>query len=140
VKVVLDTNVFVSAAIQNGASHQIIQELFLNSSIELIICDAILDELRGVLISRPRLRKWIAVNDAESYLEMLQMRFDLVQNPHHIIPISRDRNDDFILALARREQANYIVSGDKDLLVLQHLEISIVSPTAFIEILKSSSA
>jgi putative PIN family toxin of toxin-antitoxin system len=137
VKVVLDTNVFVSAAIQNGASHQIVQKLFLSLSVELIICDAILDELREVLISRPRLRKWIAVSDAESYLEMLQMRFDFVQNPHHIIPISRDRNDDFILALARREKANYIVSGDKDLLVLQHLEISIVSPAEFIEILKS---
>ena len=133
----LDTNVFVSAAIQNGASHQIVQKLFLGLSVELIICDAILDELREVLIGRPRLRKWIAVNDAENYLEMLQMRFDFVQNPHHIIPISRDRNDDFILALARREKANYIVSGDKDLLVLQHLEISIVSPAEFIEILKS---
>jgi putative PIN family toxin of toxin-antitoxin system len=137
VKVVLDTNVFVSAAIQNGASHQIVQKLFLGLSVELIICDAILDELQEVLIGRPRLRKWIAVNDAENYLEMLQMRFDFVQNPHHIIPISRDRNDDFILALARREKANYIVSGDKDLLVLQHLEISIVSPAEFIEILKS---
>jgi uncharacterized protein len=137
VKVVLDTNVFVSAAIQNGASHQIVQKLFLGLSVELIICDAILDELREVLIGRPRLRKWIAVNDAENYLEMLQMRFDFVQNPHHIIPISRDRNDDFILALARREKANYIVSGDKDLLVLRHLEISIVSPAEFIEILKS---
>ena len=133
----LDTNVFVSAAIQNGASHQIVQKLFLGLSVELIICDAILDELQEVLIGRPRLRKWIAVNDAENYLEMLQMRFDFVQNPHHIIPISRDRNDDFILALARREKANYIVSGDKDLLVLQHLEISIVSPAEFIEILKS---
>jgi uncharacterized protein len=139
VKVVLDTNVFVSAAIQNGASYQILQKLLLSSSVELIICPEILVELREVLVSRPRLRKWIAISDAERYLEMIHSRFDFVQNPQHIIPISRDSNDDFILALARQEYVDHIVSGDKDLLVLQDLGISIVSPAEFIKVLDSSS-
>lgn len=136
-RVVLDTNVLVSAAIQNGASYQIVQKLILSTSIDLIICDAILEELREVLIGRPRLRKWISVDDAEHYLEILQMRFDFVQNPHHIIPTSRDSDDDFILALARREQANHIVSGDKDLLVLRDIEFSVITPAEFIKILTS---
>ena len=138
-RVVLDTNVFVSAAIQNGASYQILQRLFLSSSVELIICNEILAELRDVLTSRPRLRKWIAFDDAERYLEMLQIRFDFVRDPHHIIPISRDSNDDFILALARQEQVDHIVSGDKDLLVLQDIGISILSPAEFIKVLNRSS-
>ena len=58
-RVVLDKNIFVSAAIQSGASHRIVQHLIRENSDELIICDEILSEIRDVLISRPRLRKWI---------------------------------------------------------------------------------
>jgi uncharacterized protein len=138
-RVVLDTNVFVSAAIQNGASHQIVQSLIRDNSDELIICDEILSEIRDVLISRPRLRKWISLNDAERYVEMLQMRFNFVPNPIDIIPISRDRDDDYILALAQRERADYVISGDKDLLVLQIPELPIVTPAEFVTILKTNS-
>jgi putative PIN family toxin of toxin-antitoxin system len=138
-RVVLDTNVFVSAAIQSGASHRIVQRLIRENSDELIICDEILSEIRDVLLSRPRLRKWISLDDAKRYVEMLQLRFNFVPNPALIIPLSRDSDDDYILALAQRERADYVISGDKDLLVLQIPEISIVTPAEFETILKANS-
>ena len=138
-RIVLDTNVFVFAAIQNGASHQIVQHLIRDNSDELFICDEILSELRDVLVSRPRLRKWISIDDAELYVEMIQLRFNFVPNPTEIIPISRGSDDDYILALAKRETADYVVSGDKDLLVLQIPELSIVTPAEFVTILKRTS-
>jgi putative PIN family toxin of toxin-antitoxin system len=138
-RVVLDTNVFVSAAIQSGASHRIVQRLIRENSDELIICDEILSEIRDVLLSRPRLRKWISLDDAKRYVEMLQLRFNFVLNPALIITLSRDSDDDYILALAQRERADYVISGDKDLLVLQIPEISIVTPAEFETILKANS-
>jgi hypothetical protein len=138
-RVVLDTNVFVSAAIQGGASHRIVQHLIRDGSDELIICDEILSEIRDVLVFRPRLRKWISQNDAKRYVEMLQLRFNFVSNPTDIIPLSRDGDDDYILALAQREKADHIVSGDRDLLVLQIPEFSIVTPAEFETILKTNS-
>ena len=138
-RVVLDTNVFVSAAIQSGASHRIVQHLIRGNSDELIICDEILSEIRDVLFSRPRLRKWISLDDAKRYVEMLQLHFNFVSNPVFIIPLSRDSDDDYILALAQRERADYVISGDKDLLVLQIPEISIVTPAEFETILKTNS-
>jgi len=138
-RVVLDTNVFVSAAIQNGTSHEIVQHLIRDKSDELIICDEILSELRDVLVSRPRLRKWISLDDAERFVEMLQLRFNFVPNPTDIIQISRDSDDDYILALAQRERADYVISGDKDLLVLQIPDFSIVTPAEFVTILKTNS-
>lgn len=138
-RVVLDTNVFVSAAIQSGASHRIVQHLIQENSDELIICDEILSEIRDVLLSRPRLRKWISLDDAKRYVEMLQLRFDFVPNPALIIPLSRDSDDDYILALAQRERADYVISGDKDLLVLQIPELSIVTPAEFETILKTNN-
>ena len=138
-RVVLDTNVFVSAAIQSGASHRIIKHLIGENSDELIICDEILSEIREVLFSRPRLRKWISLIDAERYVEMLQLRFNFVPNPTDVIAISRDSDDDYILALAQRERADYVISGDKDLLVLQIPEISIITPAEYEIVLKTNS-
>ena len=138
-RVVLDTNVFVSAAIQSGASHRIIKHLIGENSDELIICDEILSEIRDVLFSRPRLRKWISLIDAERYVEMLQLRFNFVPNPADIIPLSRDSDDDYILALAQRERAEYVISGDKDLLVLQVPELPILTPAEFEIVLKTNS-
>jgi putative PIN family toxin of toxin-antitoxin system len=138
-RVVLDTNIFVSAAIQSGASHRIVQHLIRENSDELIICDEILSEIRDVLISRPRLRKWISLTDAEQYVEMLQLRFNFVPNPTDVIAISRDSDDDYILALAQRETADYVISGDKDLLVLQIPEISIITPAEYEIVLKTNS-
>ena len=138
-RVVLDTNVFVSAAIQSGASHRIIKHLIGENSDELIICDEILSEIREVLFSRPRLRKWISLIDAERYVEMLQLRFNFVPNPTDVIAISRDSDDDYILALAQRETADYVISGDKDLLVLQIPEISIITPAEYEIVLKTNS-
>jgi putative PIN family toxin of toxin-antitoxin system len=138
-RVVLDTNVFVSAAIQSGASHRIVQHLIRENSDELVICDEILSEIRDVLFSRPRLRKWISLDDAKRYVEMLQLHFNFVPNPVFIIPLSRDSDDDYILALAQRERANYVISGDKDLLVLRIPDLSIVTPAEFETILKTNS-
>ncbi len=138
-RVVLDTNVFVSAAIQSGASHRIVQHLIRENSDELVICDEILSEIRDVLFSRPRLRKWISLDDAKRYVEMLQLHFNFVPNPVFIIPLSRDSDDDYILALAQRERANYVISGDKDLLVLRIPKLSIVTPAEFETILKTNT-
>ena len=138
-RVVLDTNIFVSAAIQNGASHRIVQHLIRENSDELIICDEILSEIRDVLFSRSRLRKWISLDDAKRYVEMLQQHFNFVPDPAVIIPLSRDSDDDYILALAQRERADYVVSGDKDLLVLHVPEFSILTPAKFEIVLKTNS-
>ena len=138
-RVVLDTNVFVSAAIQSGASHRIVQHLIRDNTDELIICEEILTEIRDVLVTRPRLRKWISVDDAEIFIEMLKLRFNFVANPADIIPLSRDSDDDYILALAQRERAEYVISGDKDLLVLQVPELPILTPAEFEIVLNTNS-
>ena len=65
VLVVIDANVFVSAAIQRGASYRII-ESWLNGSagFQIVMCPVLLGEVREVLTTRPRLRKWISLGTA----------------------------------------------------------------------------
>ena len=80
-KVVIDANVFISAAIQIGPSHQIIQEWLKNGSFEIIMCNQLLQEIYDVLILRDRLRKWISIEHAHEFVEMISSLCDLVSDP-----------------------------------------------------------
>jgi putative PIN family toxin of toxin-antitoxin system len=54
--------------------------------------------------------------------------------------ICRDKDDDEILGLAKSSEAQYIISGDQDMLILEQFEITkIVSPRQFWEIAKQSA-
>ena len=57
--VVLDANVFVSGAIQKGASYRFVQRWLGAGDFEVVMCPGLLAEVTEVLTDRPRLRKWI---------------------------------------------------------------------------------
>ena len=80
------------------------------------MCPALLDEIREVLTDRPRLRKWISLETATLFTDTIGTLLDLVDNPEQIDTESRDPDDDYLIALARANDVEFIVSGDKDLL------------------------
>ncbi len=72
-RVIIDANVFVSAAIQRGASHRIIESWLSGSAdFEVVMCPELLGEVREVITTRPRLRKWISLANATSHLERFE--------------------------------------------------------------------
>ncbi len=115
IRVVLDANVFVSAAIQRGASSRIVQRWLTGDAFELIVGEGVLAEVEGVL-TRPRLTKRISVDDALSYVRAIRTLADVVEDAVVIESLTRDSDDDYIVALAREHGAAVVVSGDKDLL------------------------
>jgi putative PIN family toxin of toxin-antitoxin system len=131
VKVVLDANVFVSAAIARGPSHRIVQKWLTDCTFEMVLCPEILLEVQAVLIERPRMRKWIDIATAETFVETLKAASELVEDPEQVRPITRDRDDDYIVTLARSHKADYIVSGDRDLLDWVEQSPPVTSPAAF---------
>lgn len=115
--VVIDANVFVSAAILRGASHRIIESWLSGSAdFEVVMCPKLLGEIREVLTTRPRLRKWISLEDATLFADTIETIVDLVDDPDAVETETRDSNDDYLIALARTHDVDVIVSGDKDLL------------------------
>ncbi len=60
-RVVLDANLLVSAAISEGPSHRIVQAWLQGQTFEVTICDQLLGEVRSVLTERSRFRKWISL-------------------------------------------------------------------------------
>ena len=135
-KAVLDANVFVSAAIKQGASHQVVQTWLADGAFELVICPQLLAEVRDVLTERPRLRRWIDLPVAEEFLATIDATADLVPDPEDPAPTTRDPDDDYLAALAREHEADYIVTGDKDLLEEREHIPPIITPAAFLALLR----
>ena len=82
----------------------------------LIASAKLLRELRTVL-AREKFRRYLSQDEADEYVEGLQLVCELV-DPVNPPAVSRDPNDDYLVAIASASGADAIVSGDQDLLVL----------------------
>lgn len=121
-RLVLDTNIAVSALLWRGVPHQLLASKH-KFNILFFSCQELLDELAGVLHQPkflPRLAilgkdAIIALNDYRGVVTLVKIQ----PIPH---PIARDPDDDIVLACAVAAHADLIVSGDKDLLVLKQYQ------------------
>lgn len=110
-RVVLDTNILVSALVFGGNPRKV-TDLIAKDSIVLIISEPILIELRRVIKNRfPSFLKYL--NKYESLLLEYSI---LVKAGYLDVNISRDPDDNVIIETALIGGADFIVSGDKDLL------------------------
>jgi len=134
VKVVLDANVLVSAAIQTGPSYRLVARWLDSGGIEVVICPALLAEVEDVF-DRPRLRKRVEPELAQLYMATVRRIADTVLDPAPIEAATRDADDDYIVALAREHGVDWIVTGDKDLLEWEDQMPRAITPAAFEELL-----
>jgi putative PIN family toxin of toxin-antitoxin system len=130
VKVVLDANVLVSAAIQAGPSYRIVAHWLDRGGLEVVICPALLEEVEHVL-DRPRLRKRVEPGVAQLYMATVRRIADLVADPASVDAETRDPDDDYLVALAREHGVDWIVTGDKDLLEWEDQLPPAITPAAF---------
>ncbi len=131
-RLVLDTNIIVSALLWFGSPRKLLQ-LFFNADILLFTSQPILDELRDVL-SRPKLRRQISRQplSVDQLVERYSLLAIMVQ-PQPIPRTAPDPDDDIILATAIAAQADYLVTGDKPLLSLgSHAGFEIVTVPHFL--------
>lgn len=134
-RVIIDTNIWISFLIGKrlaGLQHHID-----SGQIEIVTCEVQLRELADVL-NRPRIRKYIPIEQAEEFLDLL-CEAALLVKPEQGPPLCRDPKDDYLLYTAIASRADYLVSGDNDLLSLHKIDCtSIVSFTDFEMIMKQA--
>ena len=113
-RVVIDTNIWISFLIGKRLSglHRHID----SGRIEIATCAMQLRELAEVL-NRPRIRKYIPEAQAEEFIDLL-LDVVLMVEPEQGPPLCRDPKDDYLLYTAIAANADYLVSGDNDLLCL----------------------
>jgi putative PIN family toxin of toxin-antitoxin system len=131
VTVVLDTNVIVAALVAKGLCHEVVVRALGSSTV--VTSPALLEELERTLRARFTLGP-----AAAAFLDQLRLRVHLVTPATLATPVSRDANDDVVLATAVAANATVIVTGDLDLLVLRRYNgIDIVTPRDFLSRLGS---
>lgn len=88
----------------------------LDEVISFLACPRLTEELRGVL-ARDRFRAYLSREEADVLADAIEAASDLVADPDPVPPATRDPADDYLIALARREEVDAIISGDPDLAV-----------------------
>jgi uncharacterized protein len=114
-RLVLDTNVVVSAFLWNGAPAKLLQSLIMAEA-EFFSSQLLLDELEATL-SKEKLVSKIRVSGLSSLQWMaLYASLCTIIQPAPLQPIAPDPDDDWVIATALSAQADMIVTGDKPFL------------------------
>jgi len=129
-KVVVDTNVFISG-ILFGGNPRIIINFWLSK--KFIFC--LSPELKAEILGKLK-RKFLLPKEDLRQLEQALNLFSQKYIPGNKVNICNDPQDNFLLELADEANANIIVSGDKQVLALKNFNKSkIVSQKEFLELL-----
>lgn len=125
-RAVPDTNVLIASLISRGFCHELPEHCFLNHT--LITSQFVLEEVKEKLIEKFK----YSTETADEAVALFRSRLQVVTPVALSSPVSRDPDDDNILAAAVAGNCDYIITGDKDLLVLKQFEgIKILSPREF---------
>lgn len=123
-RVVYDTNV-LAIIVSRREEILRLKDASINGKFRLIVSQFILDELETVLIAKFGLTK----QSAKARTRLLRRMSEIVQ-PANVEKVARDPDDDYILATALAGKADYIVTLDRDLLILEeYKQIKVIKPT-----------
>jgi putative PIN family toxin of toxin-antitoxin system len=142
-RVVIDTNVLVSAVLSKSGAPAKVLDLWRKHSFIVATSEAAVQEIRRVLDRMSTGRKYVLPSGEVSNL------LNLLHEESQIVPgqvnadgtIPQDSSDEKFLAIAIEGSADAIISGDKHLLDLgKYQNIPILTPRQFLEFLEGTSA
>jgi putative PIN family toxin of toxin-antitoxin system len=137
-RAVLDTNVYISGTILSRGTPFEVLEAWRRYEYILVTSEAIIAEIERVL-RYPRIRDRYAIAEEDIARLTASLRADalVISGAYEVSGISSDPDDDKFLACALEAQANCIVTGDSDLLVLECYQgIDILKPHKFLQRLR----
>lgn len=128
-RIVIDTNLWISFLISKkfgGLDH-----LIFSKKVRILFSIELIEEIEAT-ISKPKLRKYFSPGSLNEMLTSFDPFIDLVTVKSKV-NVCRDPHDDFLLALAKDGKANYLVTGDKDLLALgQYDNVDVITIANFL--------
>lgn len=136
-RVVLDTNILVSAVILPDTTPAAVLSSWQSGKFTLVTCQAALNELDEVL-QRPHIatKYHVSQDKRQTLLSVIQEHVILVPGDTIIGAVVADPKDDKFIACAAEGEAKYIVSGDKHLLNLRRYRaIRIMTAAYFLAVL-----
>lgn len=113
-RIILDTNLLISFLISN--SFYKLDKLIEQNKIVFILSATLINEFMDV-VSRPKFRKIFTERQVLEVLTKIQNHSDII-DVRSSVNVCRDANDNFLLELCIDGKADYLITGDEDLLVL----------------------
>ncbi len=129
--VILDVNVFVSAALSSNGPPAALVRALRDGDLEVVVSPKLLAEVDEVL-RRPKFRRFITLDEVDELVHEIALLCRVEPDPEPGDAVLRDKDDDYLVFLARAISAECIVSGDADLTDAQ-LEPPALSPRQAIE-------
>lgn len=131
-KVVIDTNVFVSGLYWKGNYSCQVIDSWKNKNFLLVTSQAIIEELTRIL-------KTFRIKTTEEEIEKLKeeiIKKSIIVEPLFTIDIVKDKSDNKFIEAAYEVKADYIVTQDNDLLSLKEYQgIKIITPNGFLRVM-----
>jgi len=119
---VVDTNCWISSLLKPGFRVRL--NIVFDSQYRLMVSEQLLREL-GRAMRKPYLAKNISQADYELLVSQLRADAEIV-DVHSIVEACRDPKDNFLLALAKDGNADYLITGDDDLRSMNQFEKTII--------------
>ena len=130
-RVVFDTNVWVSFLVGKVLSG--LEGLIFDDSIQILLSDELLEEMNDV-IHRPKFEKYFSLGMINELIALMLGKAELVE-VIETFDVCRDAKDNFLLDLCVSGGADYLVTGDEDLLALNPFRnLQIINYNAFRDI------
>jgi len=125
-KIILDTNILISASLFGGLSADILEYCFERD--DIYISEFILEEYKRILIHKFEAPENTILSNIKSFSE----NFQLIEPENEIPNFCKDKDDNSICQVAEYIQADYIITGDKEFQSLaQFKNTKILSPREF---------
>jgi putative PIN family toxin of toxin-antitoxin system len=133
-RVVIDPNLLVSYLLTHrGPIAQILDVHLAHEDFTLLVCPQLLEELDRVL-QYTKFQRYFNDETHLRFVALIAALGELVDIPDELPRVVRDPNDDYLIACALTGEADFIISGDKDVLDLKMVEsIQIISARYFVD-------
>lgn len=139
-KVILDTNVLISSLAFDAVCEKCLIKCLENLQVFIYRSESTFNEFKQKIyqgrldkILKKSKRK-LTQNQIDTFVQGFLQSSKLISNPTQKIDLSRDLDDNKFLELAKEVQADYLITGDKDLLVLKNFEkTKILKPSEFLQ-------
>lgn len=125
-RLVADANVFISALISPGGAARELVAAAVDGRVTFILSPLLITEIL-TRAARGKFRRWFSEQDAQELMRALTLLSEPAQDPDRTgwVPMTRDPQDEYLVALALHTEATFPVSGDKDLLAMQSGSVTV---------------
>ena len=120
--IVADTNWWISLIIKNFNNK--FAETLQNSHLKFVTSAELTEEIRATL-SKERLQKFLHPDIINTFWPLYKT-FVTTIKVSSIVSVCRDPADNFLLALAKDSNADFLITGDKDLLIIGQFQNTII--------------